>query len=107
LTRSSVDTNQCFSYNTTAVPPAWNNVYNMTAVRNPRPAAVQLSPTTWWMTGGESSGSVDLATTEVFTVGQGFSPVAWNLPEGMSQHSLVVVNETSVIMVGGWSAAGC
>ena len=62
-------------------------------------AAVQMTSNTWWVTGG-SNGSSLLATTEMFTAGQGFAPYV-DLPQPKYYHNLVKVNETHIMLLGG------
>ena len=65
--------------------------------------SVMLNDDLWWIAGGTvvQSPRNDTPTTVIYEAGtNSFVPFV-NLPQGMSQHSLVRVNSTSVI-VAGW-----
>lgn len=63
-----------------------------------------VSDTEWWVTGGYASEG-KLATTETFTVGQGFSP-SIDLPTDMDLHNVIRLNETHFFIVGGFPHDG-
>ena len=62
-------------------------------------AAVKMSPTKWWITGGYygSSGS---SFTEVYEEGRGFTGFV-ELPGQQYLHNMVKVNETHYVLLGG------
>ncbi|CAM6054068.1 unnamed protein product [Sphagnum tenellum] len=88
----------CLIYNPN--DDTWSETYSMTH-RRTYAAAVKLSSTKWWITGG-SPGSGPVRSTEIFTVGEGFSSFV-DLPAINAYHNLVTVNSTHVILVGGHS----
>jgi hypothetical protein len=61
-------------------------------------AGVQLSNTTWWVTGGRGCGWG--RTTELLTLGVGFD-WHWDLPEPMALHNVIRVDDTHIMFVGG------
>ncbi|CAM6053940.1 unnamed protein product [Sphagnum tenellum] len=92
----------CSNYN--PINDEWTETYSMLTPRSSA-AAVQLSPTQWWVTGGRSSHTppnynVYTMSTELFTIGEGFKQYT-NLPRGSVMHNLVKVNSTHVMLVGG------
>jgi len=87
----------CVTYD--AAENTWQSAGAMREARYAA-AAVLLSDTQWWVTGGHDNSQNFLSSTELFTVGQGFSAYT-NLPVALGYHNLVKVDDTHVMLLGG------
>jgi hypothetical protein len=88
----------CHSYNN--VTNTWS-LETSTLIAGRRTAAgVQLSDTEWWISGGTSGISGALSSTELYTVGLGFSSYE-NLPLDEANHVMIKINTSHVMMIGG------
>ncbi|CAM6054615.1 unnamed protein product [Sphagnum tenellum] len=94
-----IRTNECFTYEPET--DEWLRADSMRVGRSDA-AAVQLSPTKWWVTGGRNFVEY-LKSTEIYTVGEGFSSYV-DLPTSRYFHNLVKVDDTHVMLLGGQSS---
>ena len=61
-----------------------------------------VSPTEWWVTGGNGTGTGD---SEVYDVDSSDFAKNVSLPKFMSLHTLIAINETHSMMLGGEPAS--
>ncbi len=59
----------------------------------------------WWITGGFDEGFSDLDSNDVFSVNGNSFSYGVKLPKEMAVHNLINVNNTHMVVLGGYSSS--
>ena len=94
-------TSNCYRYDINS--NSWNGGLTMNVARVDH-ASSFISNNEWWISGGTSSPSQ--SSTEILSAGESVFKTSVTLPESMSDHTMVRVNNSYVIFVGNWAGSG-